>query len=391
MRPPIRVAKSIKTSPHSTNPPKAATEAERQIVANLRMKIVIKINVVLALSFLVLRPVSAQGPRQSSEVVNGEVAHQMDDYLMGIEKQGFAGAILLVKGDTVLLRKGYGFADCDKRKRKVTADMAFDMGSITKTITAISILKLMAEGELDINDPIRRFLNGVPPDKSEITIVQLLKHTSGLQDSFGMDEDYVSKDWLVKKALGSTLISKPGEKDNYSNSGYSLLGAIIEKASGQSYETYVKEHVLKPAGLTRTGYILTDWVKEHLACGMKQGRPYGTVKDYYGKDGPSWHLMANGGMISTVTELSDLFSALMQNKILPEPLKKVYVENTSHLTPRGTRYLSASGANNIFSSVIVKWIDDDATLVLFTNNSEWEQRKVTPKLMEEIGKLMVRK
>lgn len=189
-------------------------------------------------------PISAS-QEKSAPVVNGEVAKNLDDYLSGIEKDGFAGAILLVKGDSILLRKGYGFADC-QQKRRITADMVFDLGSITKTVTAVSILKLQAEGKLQVGDPISRFFDDVPPDKSAITVMQLLRHASGLQDSFGMDEDIVTKEWLVSRALGSALLFKPGEKEIYSNVGYSLLGAIIEKVSGQSYEAYVNEHVLIP-------------------------------------------------------------------------------------------------------------------------------------------------
>src|SRR5262249_33894208 len=151
-----------------------------------------------------------------------------DRYLEGIETQGFAGVILLRKDGKVLLRKGYGFADGDRRV-KISPDMIFDLGSITKTVTAVAILKLQAEGKLSIGDRIGRLFEGVPSDKTGITMENLLRHTAGLPDSLGSDEDFVSKDWLVKKALSSPLRSKPGKQFNYSNVGYSLLAAIIEK------------------------------------------------------------------------------------------------------------------------------------------------------------------
>lgn len=317
---------------------------------------------------------------------------KMDKYLTDGEKDGFSGAVLLVRNGRVLLHKGYGYADCTRQK-KVTPEMVFDIGSLTKHITSVAILKLQSQGKLKVDDPISRYLDGVPDDKAGITILHLLRHTSGLQDVFGDDEDYVSKDWLVKKALGSKLRFKPGEpgqvEDTYSNAGYSLLGAIIEKVSDRSYEEYVNGNVLKPAGLKSTGYFKPKWKRDRIVCGFRDNKPWGSVRDFYGKTEPSWNLVANGGMMSTVSELNAWFTAVLQNKILPNTETEFYFESVVRKGRTGKRTLSPSGDNNIFSSLYVNYLDDGVSLVYFTSDNRFSVEKGFPRpLFAEVNKIL---
>jgi CubicO group peptidase (beta-lactamase class C family) len=338
---------------------------------------------------LILASVSLPPEADARKDPGPAVARACDQYLEGLEAKGFAGAVLLRQNGKTLLRKGYGFADRDRRV-KTSADMIFDIGSITKSITAVAILKLQADGKLKVSDPITRFLEKVPADKKSITVEHLLRHTASLPDSLGEDEDVVGKEWLVKQALASRLRAQPGKRPLYSNVGYSLLAAIIEKVSGQSYEAYVQKNVLKPAGLAKTGYTAPDWSKQRLVCGFKDGKPWGSVKDYYGKDEPSWHLVGNGGMLSCVDDLDAWFSALLGYKIVPRPLADLYVEAISRKTPQGRR-IGTSGGNNIFSSLYLRWPDSDLTLILFTSDSKWPMRKVAKTLLEEVSKLHAKK
>jgi CubicO group peptidase (beta-lactamase class C family) len=322
---------------------------------------------------------------RSAETTDASVAMACDRYLDGVETQGFAGVILIRKDDKILLRKGYGFADRE-RQVKCSPDMVFDLGSITKSITAAAVLKLHAEGKLSIADPLSRFFEGVPPDKAAITLENLLRHTAGFPEALGEDEDVVGKQWLIQRALRSPLGSKPGERFHYSNVGYSLLAAVIEKASGQSYEAYVQKNVLQPARLAHTGYTAPHWSERRLVCGFKNGKPWGSVKDYYGKDGPSWHLVGNGGMLSCVDDLDAWFAALLGYKILPKPLTDRYVEALTRQTQHG-KLISITGANNIFSSLYIHWTDENMTLILFTSDSRWPKEKLTKKLLQEVTKL----
>lgn len=329
---------------------------------------------------------------QTSEPPVAEIVAKVDKHLTDGEKEGFSGAVLLMKEGKVLLLKGYGYADRDRTK-KITPDMYFDIGSLTKHITGVAILKLQSQGKLKVDDPISKYLTGVPADKAGITILQLMRHTSGLPDVFGDDEDYVTKDWLVKQALESKLRFKPDEPgdidDTYSNSGYSLLGAIIENVSGQTYEEYVNKNLFKPAGLKNTGYFIPKWKKEMIVCGFRDGKPWGSVRDFYGKTEPSWNLMANGGMMSTVSELNAFFTAILQDKLLPKAEKEFYLESAAKKGRTGRRTMSPSGDNNIFSSLYVNFIDDGVSLVFFTSDNRFSLEKGFPRaLFPEINKLL---
>jgi len=329
---------------------------------------------------------------QTPDPLIADVVAKMDKHLTDGEIKGFSGSFLLIKDGKVLLQKGYGFADC-QRTKKTTTEMVFDIGSLTKPITAVAILKLQSKGKLKVEDPISRHLDGVPADKAAITILQLLRHQSGMQDVFGADEDYVTKDWFLKKAFESKLRFKPGEPgdidDTYSNAGYSLLGAIIEKVSGVSYEEYVSRNLFEPIGLKNTGYRKPNWKSERVVCGFRDEKPWGSVRDFYGKTEPSWNLLANGGMMSTVSELNTFFTAIVQDKILPKAEKDFYLETAAKKGRTGRRTMSPSGNNNIFSSLYVNFIDDGVSMVYFTSDNRFSLDGGFPqKLFPDLNRLL---
>ena len=176
-----------------------------------------------------------------------EAAATMDRWLTDA---GFRGAVLVSRNGKVLLRKGYGMADRENGTAWAP-DAVFSVGSITKQFTAAAILKLEAQGKLRVEDPIPRFLDEVPADKRAITIHHLLTHTSGLESDFAGDYESVGRDEYAARALASKLRTAPGSQFFYSNAGYSLLGAIVEIASGKPYETYLAENLFLPAGMYR--------------------------------------------------------------------------------------------------------------------------------------------
>src|SRR5688572_19894399 len=133
-----------------------------------------------------------------------------------LEAYGFSGSLLVAKGGEVILDRGYGFADA-QRKTPFTAETAFDIGSITKQFTAAAILKLEMQGKLGVSDPISKWLEGVPEDKKGITLHHLLTHSAGLEDVFGGDYDEMPRDRLAKAALGSKLLWAPSTRYQYSN------------------------------------------------------------------------------------------------------------------------------------------------------------------------------
>ena len=260
--------------------------------------------VLIALATCALSPTSlAAQETPAQEVVRDSLGARLDDYLTRAAALGFAGAVLVAEDGQVILRKGYGLAD-RQRGIPITPETVFDIGSITKQFTAAAILKLEEQGRLSVNDPIRYYLDGVPPDKAGITIHHLLTHTAGLRDTFGDDYDVMSRDSLVALVLASDLLWEPGLRYRYSNAGYSLLGAIVEKLSGRPYERFLHDELFEPAGLTQTGYRLPAWPEERIAHGYRLGLDWGSPLDkLWAEDGPYWNLRANGGLLSTVGDL----------------------------------------------------------------------------------------
>jgi len=227
----------------------------------------------------------------------------IDRYLSAMESIGFSGAIIVSQGDEVVLRKGYGLADRETR-RPYTPNTIQTSGSITKQFTGAVILLLESRGELSVNDPITNYFDQVPEEKQDITIHQLLTHSSGITAGFGHDGDPMEKHTYLAGVMAKPLYFDPGTGYAYSNSGYSLLGMIVEQVSGANYEAFLRNELLLPSGMTNTGYVLPDWSRENMAVGYRNGEKWGLVHERgWIEDGPNWVLRANGGLHTTVDDM----------------------------------------------------------------------------------------
>src|SRR5262245_47806759 len=195
-------------------------------------------------------------------------------WLMQRAKAGsFAGVVLVVRDGTPVLEQASGLAD---RARNVAnaVDTRFNVGSVAKTFTAVAIAQLVEAGTLSFDDPIGKYLSGFRPEVADrVTIGQLLTHTSGLGDVFmrwhPTAPAQLAVSDLLTRIVEEPLQFEPGSRFAYSNSGYVVLGAVIEAVAGQSYYTYVRAHVFKPAGMTRTGWYTPDQVPD-MAHGYAQ-------------------------------------------------------------------------------------------------------------------------
>lgn len=231
------------------------------------------------------------------------IAARVDRYLTAMEALGFSGAIIVDVGEEVVLRKGYGLADREAR-RPYTPATVQSHGSITKQMTGAAILLLESRGELSVEDSIARYLDDVPTDKRAITLHHLLTHSSGLPDGVGRDNEPVGAAAYIERVMAAPLAFEPGDDYGYSNVGYALLGIIVEIVSGQSYEAFLREELLLPAGLVETGYLLPAWDPDRLAVGYLDGEHWGRVfQRGWLEDGPGWHLRANGGLHTTVDDM----------------------------------------------------------------------------------------
>lgn len=255
-------------------------------------------------------------------------SEKIDAYLTRLTGFGLTGQVLVAKDGKVILEKGYGFAD-RKRKLPFTKDTVVDIGSNTKDLTKTAMLQLAQNGKLKLSDTLPKFFDNVPTDKAGITIEQLMEHTAGFGQYSGRDEEPLTKADFLQRVFATPLLAPPGQKESYSNPGYSLLAAIIEKVSGNSYEQYVQAQILKPAGMTTTGYILPKWRDGQLARNYANDKEEPPTFEYpHLPDGPGWNLRGNGGTLSTVGEMYKFYQALQGDKLLaPEFKAKLFDVN----------------------------------------------------------------
>jgi CubicO group peptidase (beta-lactamase class C family) len=245
------------------------------------------------------------------------------DYLARTLPDGFGGTVLAGRDGDVTYCEGFGEADHDAGT-KATCDTVYDVMSITKQFTAAAILELEVTGELRVSDPISAYLGPVPADKQGITLHHLLSHTSGLVEGIGDDYDVISREDMLAGALASRLTSTPGEEFQYSNLGYSILAAVVEKVSGLGYEQFLAQRLFGPAGMRDTGYVLPRWDPKRIAVeydetGTSQGRPN---EHPWAADGPHWNLRGNGGMLSTARDMFRWHRALTDGTVLSAAARK---------------------------------------------------------------------
>ncbi len=313
---------------------------------------------------------------------------RIDATLSALERDGLDGVILIRSRDKVLLHKAYGMAD-RHTDRRMQATTGFDIGSLVKPFTKAAILKLEEQGGLSTTDKLAKYFPKIPDDKKSITIDQVIAHTSGLPDAFGGDYDLVTKQRLLEKVFAAPLVSVPGEKRNYSNSGYSLLAMIIEKASGKPYEKYVRQEIFEPAGTKGIGYRMAGWKNADLAVGYFEDKPWGTPLDHkWADDGPSWNLRGNGGMLATAADTSAWFEAVLEGKVLKPAALKKFLDTTSGMSRTlGVRLIGVAGGNDVFNSIQYSVVDSDFHFHFVTSNSKQAAEEILPKFRDDLFSL----
>lgn len=305
----------------------------------------------LTFTILVLFCLFVIGNSQSVSENSGQGVYKAEssdaalkDYFHKAAGLGFSGAVLVTKDGKILVRNGYGWADV-KRRLPNTAETVFDIGSNTKVFTAVAVMQLEEKGKLSTSDSITKYFSNVPEDKKGVTIHHLLTHTSGFEHEEFYDESppkireiLKDREKYIQRVMSFPLAFKPGEKWLYSNTGFSLLAAIVEKISGQSYEIYLRENIFKPAGMLNTGYVIPNWKNKRVARGYNDGdTDYGFPWDtqWSGKIIP-WDLLANGGLLSTVDDMSKFIVAVQGEKLLSPKTKDKML--TVYVPERGQAY-----------------------------------------------------
>lgn len=324
---------------------------------------------------------SACSEKESLAEVN-DVGSELGRFFTEREREGFSGVVLLSRGGERLLFEPYGTAGC--AGEPLSEDHVFLIGSIVKVFTKAASYSLVADGKLKFGDPISRYLDSVPPDKESITVGMLVAHTSGFDDTIGENGEPVpySPDWdylpvtraqIIDRGLRSALVFEPGADRRYSNLGYSLLAAVIERAADEPYESYVRRKVLEPLGMAHTGYVMPDWSTSEMAHGCLDGELWKSpnTADKWMNDGPSWNLRGNGGMLGTAGDVAMWLEGLHRADFLPAPVMTELIEDmTGQSRTFSEKATAFAGGNGIVNAYYIWLVDSDIRLIMFSNHSE---------------------
>jgi len=275
------------------------------------------------------------------------------------EADGFYGSVLIQRDNEILINNGYGFKNIAENQKN-DPNTIFDIGSVTKQFTSAAILKLEMQGKLSVEDSLHTYLENVPIEKQNITIHQLLTHSSGLIEAIGSDYDVVGTEMFLTQTFSSELQFSPGERYAYSNVGYSILGILIEKISGQTYEEYLRNNLWIPAGMYKTGYRLPDFQSENIAHGYQGGTDFGVPNssNLWFNEGPYWHLKANGGILSNTQDMKKWHEALNTNEILNKEAKqKLFFKHILEETDGDSYYGYGWVIQELENEVKVHWHD----------------------------------
>jgi CubicO group peptidase (beta-lactamase class C family) len=319
------------------------------------------------------------------------------------EQKELSGMVMLGEHGKIKINRGFGYANRDQ-KIPFTDQTLYTIGSITKPFTATAILLLYADGKLSTEDQIDVYFEKVPDDKKHITIHQLLTHSSGLPGAIGDDYAAISDLEFQQSAWEHPLSFIPGTGYDYSNVGYSLLGMIIEKVSGENYSDFVREHILIPAGMKTAGYQRQDVDYHLLAHGyLSDGTDWGTShdKNWNGAE-PYWHLKANGGLLMSARDMYQWYLALRENKVLSPALLKM--QTTPYADEGGGSFygygyvvdqdgecVQHNGGNRIFKADFRWYPKADIFLFAATNDANVRLFKLNDEIMQILmtGKLPV--
>lgn len=318
-----------------------------------------------------MTPIPTRLPRETPVgLPDNELAQRVDDYLTRrADDQDFSGAALVARNGTILLKKAFGQADT-KNNLPNTVDTRFQIASVSKTLTATAIMLLVERGTLNLQAPISAYLPNLPSAWSRVTVEQLLAHTSGIPDYLTFDEFAdrlnLTPDEVIRVAASYPLDFEPGREYEYSNTGYVLLGKIIETVSGQTYGDFLRQTIFDPLQMSATG---REQNNTPLALGyISFDQPARTY--------PITNRLGDGDLLSTVDDLYKFDRALYGEALLPRTARE------KMFTPVGTnnygygweiqawngkRVVSHTGGINGFASLLMRFPDDDATIILLSN------------------------
>jgi D-alanyl-D-alanine carboxypeptidase len=338
-------------------------------------------------------------PADSQATSTAEVVHA-DSILRTYASDGrFSGAVLVARDGVPVYRGAFGLANREWGIANV-ADARFRIGSVTKSFTAAAILQLVERGKISLDAPATTYYK-LPVAWSGVTVRQLLSHSSGVPSYTDLDGFFGREsrldhtpDELVGLTAQKQLDFPPGSKFSYDNSGYIILGAIIERVSGLTYADYVTQHLLVPLGMSSTGYDVDGVVLSKRASGYEAGG--GTLRNasFISMTVP----YAAGGLYSSVDDLNRWCKALATDAVLSKASELAMFTDQGHgygfgwfVEPR-TRHphIYHGGEINGFVSRVDMYPADKLTVVVLANYQEAPVNLVTDDLADLFGGVVAR-
>jgi len=343
-------------------------------------------NITFTLCFILL--LNIKGVAQNNKNVES-INTRIDNYLNSSVENGYSGSILVAKDGKILLSKGYGWADRNK-KLPNEPNTIFNIGSVTKQFTAAAILKLQELNKLSTSDKIGKYFPHTPPDKKNVTIHQLLTHTTGIPpQTGGFRYNEATKEQFLEEFFLAELMYIPGTKHTYANANYILLAAIIEEVTKQDFELFLQENFWIPLQMNHTGYKKINYNSDQLAHGYyfnyTDGKwdDWGTTPEHFIYNNNHWYSIGKGDIYSTTVDLYQWHLALEQNKVLSPESKQLmetaYVpENEAETSFYGygwaifssldsTKIVTHNGSNGIYFADFIRFVEDDIIIIALSN------------------------
>lgn len=305
---------------------------------------------------------------------------ELTDYVEQLTAHGFSGAVLVMQSGQPFLSRGYGLAD-EASGSEVTDQTLFYLASVSKQFTAAAIVKLVEQGRLRVENALGDFFPQAPPDKTGITVHQLLTHTSGLVEYVGGVRDSVGRNEALATVLSEPLRFAPGAEYGYSNGAYALLAMIAEEVSGLPFADYMRREIFEPADMSHT-FLLGEAVPNGLstAHGYSDGEDNG---DFSAWSGPAWAHWGSGGVFSNLRDMARWERALNEDVVLSAASRDLlftpYVEarqahyaygwrigNTDYAGPVIYHY----GSEDVgMGAAYMRFTDSRATIIVLSNRA----------------------
>jgi len=309
------------------------------------------------------------------------------------EGQRFMGSVLVAKGSNVVFETSVGLANVEWGIPD-SATTKFRIGSLTKQFTAAAILLLQERGKLRVDDPVAKYIHDLPAPWQPVTLRQLLTHTSGIPDTTDLSKPD-SREWersgftpamLFDRMRSLPLDFEPGTNFKYSNTGYILLGWIVERASGQSYREFLQENFFTPLGMAGSGYDLNSAILPQRASGYRTGALGIRNANYIDMRAPG----GAGGLYSTTGDLLKWTRALFGGRVLrPDSLKAMTTPVRDHYgfglqiaSKNGRQRFAHGGGIDGFGSFLAFFPASGVTIVVLSN----VEGPAAPQLEEQLEK-----